>query len=53
MGCDMAKKKNSISVVMWVLPECCFVCKMIKERDNEHNEYYFKVNLKLFEVTLK
>ena len=26
---------------------------MIKERDNEHNEYYFKVNLKLFEVTLK
>ena len=24
-GCDMAKKINSISAVMWVLPEC-YLC---------------------------
>ena len=24
-GCDMAKKMNSISAVMWVLPEC-YLC---------------------------
>ena len=43
-------EKNSISVVNEVLLECYFC---LKERHNEHNVYYFKVNWNMFEATLK